>query len=199
MAQHSSEHAAWETLDRHELYDAPPFLRLWVDRVRLPDGRVVEDFHRIEKPDYALVVPRLADGRTLLLRQYKHGAGAVGLCPPGGHLAEGESPLAAVQRELLEETGYVAERWHRLGVYTVDANQGCGRGHFFAAEGLTQTASPASGDLEEMEIVRLTPDELSRAIAAGEVNALASITALALAQLFPSGLNVSPNGEGDEL
>ena len=125
--------------------------------------------------------------------------GTAGLYPPGGHLAPGESPLAAVQRELLEETGYVAEHWHYLGVYTVDANQGCGRGHFFAAEGLTQSTSPASGDLEEMEIVLLTPDELSRAIAAGEVNALGSITALALAQLFPSGVDGPPDGEGDDL
>jgi ADP-ribose pyrophosphatase len=195
MAKHCSEHAAWETLDRREIYHAPPFLTLSVDRVRLPDGRVVEDFHRIEKPDYALVVPRLADGRTLLLRQYKHGVGAAGLSPPGGHLAEGESPLAAVQRELLEETGYVAEHWHYLGVYTVDANQGCGRGHFFAAEGLTQTDVPASGDLEEMEIVFLAPDELTRAIVAGDVNALGSITALALAQLFPNGVGGPPDGE----
>ena len=191
MATHSSEQAAWETLDRREIYHAPPFLTLSVDRVRLPDGRVVEDFHRIEKPDYALVVPRLADGRTLLVRQYKHGVGAVGLYPPGGHLADGESPLAAVQRELLEETGYVAERWHHLGVYTADANQGCGRGHFFAADGLTQIATPASGDLEEMEIVLLTPDELSGAIAAGEVNALGSITALALARMFPNGVGAA--------
>ena len=79
MAKHSSEQPAWETLDRREIYHAPPFLALSVERVLLPDGRVVEDFHRIEKPDYALVVPRLADGRTLLLRQYKHGVGEVAL------------------------------------------------------------------------------------------------------------------------
>jgi ADP-ribose pyrophosphatase len=173
--------AAWETLARRVIYDAPPFLRLSVERVRLPDGRVVEDFHCLDKPDYALVVPRLADGRILLLRQYKHGPRAVGLHPPGGHLAEGEPPLAAVQRELLEETGYTADQWHSLGAFVVDANQGCGRAHFFLAENARPVATPCSGDLEDMQLVLLTPAQIRAAILAGVVNALGAIAALALA------------------
>jgi len=151
---------------------------------------VVEDFHRLAKPDYALVVPRLADGRVLLLRQYKHGPRAVGLHPPGGHLAEGEPPLAAVQRELLEETGYTADQWHSLGAFVVDANQGWGRAHFFMAENARSVATPRSGDLEDMQLVLLTTAQLRSAIIAGEVNVLGAIAALALAlnpALIPMG------------
>jgi hypothetical protein len=50
-----------------------------------------------------------------------------------------------------------------------------------------------------MEIVFLTPDELTRAIVAGEVNALGSITALALAQIFPNGVAGPPGGEREAL
>lgn len=172
---------AWETLARRVIYDAPPFLRLSVERVRLPDGRVVEDFHSLDKPDYALVVPRLADGRILLLRQYKHGPRAIGLHPPGGHLIAGEPPLAAARRELLEETGYTADPWHSLGTFAVDANQGCGRAHFFLAENARSVATPCSGDLEDMQLALLTAAELRAVILAGEVNALGSIAALTLA------------------
>ena len=181
MALESSELNPWETLERRVVYHAPPFLSLSVERVRLPDGRLVADYHRVEKPDYALVVPKLPDGRILLLRQYKHGVGAVGLYPPGGHVAEGESPLKAVQRELLEETGHVAERWYSLGAYTVDANQGSGRAHLYMADGLRLADSPHSGDLEAMEFAFLTSQELFDAMGRGEVNALGAVAALAIA------------------
>lgn len=181
MRNQPSTPAHWEMLDRRQIHDAWPYLRLSVERVRLPDGRVVEDFHRIEKPDYALAVPCFDDGRILLLRQYKHGAGKPGLYPPGGHMIEGESPLECVQRELLEETGYKADRWLNLGSYVVDANQGGGWANFFRAEGLHQETTPNSGDLEEIEIVGLTRDEVRAAVAAGDVNALGAIAALTLA------------------
>ncbi|MBM3878709.1 MAG: NUDIX hydrolase [Verrucomicrobia bacterium] len=190
MARESAELSAWATLDRRAVYEAPPFVRLSVERVRLPDGRVIEDYHRIVKPDYALVVPQRADGRILLVRQYKHGVGAVGLYPPGGYVAPGESPLQAAQRELLEETGHVAGRWRSLGAYTADANHGCGRAHFFAAEELRCADTPRSGDLEAMELVFLTPQGLLEAMTRGEINALGAATGLALA-LLP-GFSISP-------
>ena len=43
----------------------------------------------------------------------------------------GESPLVAVQPELLEETRHAFEDWLRLGGYVVEANQGCCSAHFF--------------------------------------------------------------------
>lgn len=181
MAKPLSNSGAWQTLGQREIHDASPFLRLTVEHVRLPDGREVRDYYRLDKPDYALVVPRLADGRYLLLRQYKHGVKAAGYYPPGGHVAVGETPLAAVQRELLEETGYGAERWRSLGSFTVDANQGCGRAHLFLAEELRRTAAPCSGDLEEIQLVELTLPELRAAVGAGEVNALGAVAAFALA------------------
>jgi ADP-ribose pyrophosphatase len=193
MGSQPSNEAAWETLARREIYDASPFVRLNVERVRLPDGRIVEDFHRIEKPDYALVVPSFDDGRILLIRQYKHGVGRPGLYPPGGHMIEGESPLECVRRELIEETGYEAERWMNLGSYVVDANQGSGTAHFFRAKDLRQTTEPDAGDLEDMALVKLTPNEVCEAIRTGEVNVLGAVAALTLALDLNFGrMNTSP-------
>ncbi len=176
-----SKHRPWQVLETREVYSAPPRIRVSVERVRLPDGRVVEDFHQIESFDYALVVARLEDGRILLVRQYKHGARSVGLYVPGGYIAPGEEPLVAAQRELLEETGCTSEEWRSLGKYVCNANQGCGHAHFFAAERVQPVTAPQSGDLEEMELVQLTTQETLAAIARGEVHSLGAVTALALA------------------
>ena len=48
-----------------------------------------------------------ADGRYVMVRGYKHGAGQVALSPPAGLIQPEELPQAAAARELLEETGLV--------------------------------------------------------------------------------------------
>jgi len=56
-------------------------------------------------------VPLLDDGRIVLERQYRHPTGKVMIEIPAGKLDPGEAPLVCAQRELLEETGYVAREW----------------------------------------------------------------------------------------
>lgn len=71
-------------------------------------------FEKIKRPDTVVVFPVLPDGRILLTEQEQPGK------PPfvgaaGGRMDEGEEVLVAAARELLEETGYKAERfelWH---------------------------------------------------------------------------------------
>lgn len=52
--------------------------------------------------------------RILLERQYRHAAGSMMWELPAGRIDEGESPLRAACRELLEETGYTARSWKRI-------------------------------------------------------------------------------------
>lgn len=52
--------------------------------------------------------------RVLLERQYRHAAGDYLWELPAGRIDPGEKELAAAKRELIEETGYRAERWRRI-------------------------------------------------------------------------------------
>lgn len=52
--------------------------------------------------------------RILLEHQYRHAAQSMMWELPAGRIEEGESPLAAGRRELLEETGYSARRWKKI-------------------------------------------------------------------------------------
>ncbi len=52
--------------------------------------------------------------RILLERQYRHAADDYLWELPAGRIDPGERELHAAQRELLEETGYTADRWRRI-------------------------------------------------------------------------------------
>lgn len=64
----------------------------------MPNGKVVDNFHQVAMPEYAVVVARTTDGRVIMERQYKHGVGKVSLLLPGGLIEAGEKSLLAAKR-----------------------------------------------------------------------------------------------------
>lgn len=107
MADHG--HLTEHTVAREELLRGN-FLHVVRETVRLPDGgSASREF--VLHPGAVAVVPLLDDGRILLERQYRHATREVQIELPAGKLDAGEGALACGQRELLEETGYLAREW----------------------------------------------------------------------------------------
>ncbi len=79
-------------------------------------GRAVER-EVVRHPGAVLVVPQLADGRLVMIRNFRVAAGESLLEFPAGMLEAGEDPADAARRELAEETGYHAQRIDRLGEF----------------------------------------------------------------------------------
>lgn len=150
----------WTVLDREVVFSGGPIREIARERVRLPDGRVVPDYYHVRMHDFALVFATTAEGRVLVLRQYRHGPRSICLGFPGGAIAAGESPEAAIRRELLEETGYASESWESLGAYVTNGNQGCNTAHLFRARECARVAEPRSGDLEDAELLLVEAEEL---------------------------------------
>jgi ADP-ribose pyrophosphatase len=87
-------------------------VRLVREELAVGGRRVVRD--TILHPGAVVIVPVLADGRVVLVRQYRRAVNRVLLELPAGTLGAGERPLACARRELAEETGWRARRWRRL-------------------------------------------------------------------------------------
>ena len=162
----------WDVLARRIVYSARPFLEVAIEQVRLPDGRIVDDYHQVAAGTFAGIVAETTEGEILLLRQYRHGIRRVALSLPGGRIEPGEPPLAGAQRELLEETGFVAEQWLELTGYHTSCTYGFSYSHFFHARGLTRSSAPDSDDLETSEIVLLDRARAQQAILAGELSSI---------------------------
>ena len=170
----------WTVLTSEPVFQSPPWIQVSRQTVRLPDGRMIDDYHQITLADYVIVVAQTVDHRVVIERMYKHGPGRVGLMLPAGGINPGESPLQTAQRELLEETGYSADEWRCLGQFVCHANYGCGLAHIFLAHDARRVADPDSGDLEEMEILLLDPREIRTAIRNGEMPSLGVVAAALL-------------------
>ena len=177
----------WSTEDRRTILSYGRFLTLEEHVVRLPDGRTIPDWPWVITPAFAVVVALTTDEEVLCFRQVKYAVPGGSLAFPGGYLEPGEEPQAAARRELLEETGFVAEHWKPLGSYVVDPNRGAGTGHLFLATAVQQVQEPDGEDLEDQELVRLGLDELRDAALAGEFKVLswAAAAGLALAHIAP--------------
>ncbi|MGA2052319.1 MAG: NUDIX hydrolase [Opitutales bacterium] len=171
----------WEVVESREVYAAPPWVTVSVQKVRLPDGRVVPDFHQLGLPEYTVVFAQTPEDRVVVMRQFRQGVGRVSLLLPAGHVEKGEEPLACAQRELLEESGFTATDWQSLGSFVPNANYGGGRAHLFKCRNARKVAEPDSDDLEATEILLLSPEELREAHRRGDIAVLGIAATIALA------------------
>ncbi len=176
----SAKSQHWKVMDKEKLLERKPWLDVYRESLELPGGKIVTDYYGITMPNYTAVFAVTQDQKIIILRCYRHAIGEVTLTMPGGMIEDGESPLEGIQREFLEETGYVAKYWKSLGTFAGSSTRGCGTYHLFFATGAYPVKEPDSGDLEELELLLWTPEEVNHAIDEGLVKSLGVISMLLL-------------------
>jgi len=158
-----------------------------IDEVRFPDGTIGE-LEMIRHSGASAVVPLLdagkADPDVVLIRQYRYAANGYVYEIPAGRLDPGESPQECAERELREETGYLAGRLRRLTTIYTTPGFTDEQIHIFVAEDLTNgVATPEADEFMELQVI-----PLSRAVAmihAGEIVDAKTAIGLLLAQATP--------------
>ncbi len=120
------------------------------------DGKM-RIFEKIKRQDTAMIIPITEDGKIILGKQEQPGKKPfIGLV--GGRLDEGEEPLVAAKRELLEETGYEATEWELF-----DASQPVSKIewaiYIFIARGCRKVAEQNLDGAEKVEMLFVDFDE----------------------------------------
>jgi ADP-ribose pyrophosphatase len=152
-----------------------------VASLRLPNGSE-GDWECIRHPGGALAVPVTPEGKLVLVRQYRFAAKGRILEFPAGTVESNETPA-----EIEEETGYRAGKWRELGKFMLAPGYSDEIIYAFLAQDLEKLEKPpAQDDDEDMETVLFTPEELEKAILAGEPIDAKSISSFFLARQFLS-------------
>lgn len=158
-------------------------LKVRRDVVRLPDGsEAVREY--IRHPGAVLILPLLEDGQVALVRQFRYPHGRHFLELPAGKLDPGEAHLETAKRELLEETGYVAAQWRRLGlIHTSIAYTDEGI-ELWLAQGLEKREARLDAG-EFLEPLTLPFDEAVAMVRDGQITDAKTVAALLWLQAFP--------------
>lgn len=98
-----------------------------------PRNHVLQRTLILRAPESVNVIALTSDFEVLLVEQFRFGIGQALLELPAGLVDEGEEPLDAAKRELLEETGYVTEKWMFLGVSYINPAYVSNSCHHFLA------------------------------------------------------------------
>jgi ADP-ribose pyrophosphatase len=151
-------------------------VRVRVDTVRTVDGRETTR-EVVEHDECVAVVAVDRDGQVLLVRQFRKPVEKELLEIPAGGIDPGEDPVAAVRREMREETGYAPQKVVKLGGFYAVPGYGTEYLHLYLATELVPDPLTAE-DTEGIEVVRVAPEEIPELIKTGAICDAKSIAGL---------------------
>jgi ADP-ribose pyrophosphatase len=155
----------WELISRE-----PVTRNGWRDLERVvfrrPDGSEADFFIKIEFPS-AVVLALTKDREVIVARQFRPGPNAIAGELPGGAIDEGETPVQAAERELLEETGYRGIVRHTAVV--LDCAYSTKRLHCVIITDCEKVAGQALDDGEFIEVVLMPLPEFREHLRSGMI------------------------------
>jgi ADP-ribose pyrophosphatase len=164
-----SDSLEWRELAREPVADCKIFT---VERsiAASPVDGTAHAFHRIHSPSWAQIVPVTTDGRVVMVRQYRHGAGRITLEIPAGLVDPGEDPLRAALRECFEETGYRARNAVSLGVVSPNPALFANRLYAYLATDVEPAGAIHNTGTEQTEVVLIPASELPEMMLRGDID-----------------------------
>lgn len=170
---------AWERVETRRVAEYEMF-SVREDRSRSPKDGELHTFQVAESPGGVAVIALTGDGRMVMVEQFRHGPRRAGLELPSGVVDEGEGPEEAARRELREETGYEGGEPRVLGCIELNPSWQATQVHAVLVRGVERSGEKDEDEGEDIRVRLLPVAEVRRRAASGEIDAGATLCALAL-------------------
>lgn len=167
MAKNQTD-MSWKTLSSKYLFNRP-WMTARVDSVQLPTGAVIDEYYVLEYPDWVNTIAITKDGKFVFVRQYRYAIGKTvdELC--AGVIEEGEDPIVAAQRELLEETGFGGGEWSEWMKISANPSTHTNITHCFLAVGVEPLREQHLDKGEDIQVCIFTRDEVLHLLRSGQI------------------------------
>lgn len=132
----------------------------------LPDG-TESDFYIKKEGPTVCIVALTKDRQVIMAKQFRPGPQEVIIELPGGGIEKGETPQQAIERELLEETGYRCKA--ELAAKAFDCAYSTRIRHCFVATNCEKVAEPQNSSVEICEVVLLSLEEFREHLRSGKL------------------------------
>lgn len=157
-------------------------LHVFYDEANLPDGSV-STREWIKHPGASAIVPIFENGDVMLIDQFRYPAKQIFSEVPAGKIDVGENPHQTAKRELLEETGLVAEKLHYVGHFFPAIGYADEVIHIYVAMKLTSHEEGTDDD-EFVQKKRIPFSKAIEMVHSGEINDGKTICCLLRAKRF---------------
>ena len=179
MAEDVAKNADWPKIVSRRATRLSPWVEIIEREVEFTRGAKPDIYHAVSQTDYVAIVARTPDGTIPIVRQYRPALENFTWELPAGMLDQDEQPIDCCRRELLEETGFPAQKVHALGSYAPCTARLSNQIHTFFVETGPRSEHPAVEAGIELKLVSM--DELAKLILAKEFVLQMHIGALMLA------------------
>ncbi|MAT09328.1 MAG: hypothetical protein CL707_09550 [Chloroflexi bacterium] len=136
-------------------------------------GSSDKPYYLIDGPNSVIILPITEDDEIVLVKQYRHSVKGYTLELPAGFIAEGEVPVKAAERELLEETGYECNELINLGIGKIMLNRYIPQQYGFLGLGASKVSDYAVE--ADMEVILVSFTDFTEMVMSGEFNQMSAI------------------------
>ena len=129
-----------------------------------------DEYYIASFPDWCNVIATTAKNEIILIKHFRHGSREFEIEFPGGCIDEGEKPVDAAVRELLEETGYQGDKASLIADFSPNPSFQTNRCFTVLIENVTKVSEQSLDEGEDIEIFKAKLDEIPMMIKNGQIN-----------------------------
>ncbi|EKE19921.1 MAG: NUDIX hydrolase [uncultured bacterium] len=148
--------------------------------VELPNGKIVDDYFISPMGNVVMVLPITSKNEIVLVKQYKHAIGEILIELPAGFQQKGKTLEESALAELEEEVGIktTIENLISIGKNANNPTKTTHVTYCYLAKNLEFNSRQDLDETEEIEIIKVSPQEALEMIKNGEIWVADSVAAI---------------------